>query len=149
MAATENQKIQAQGAGGLRAGLADAVRLYEGTIAFFERTSGAAEGFVTDLDDSGANNFAGIVKAEVNNSAGSAGDLAVEFYTEGGFVFSGTSTAVGNTFNQGHVGDKAYASDSNTITNDSSSTTLIGKFIEFISTTKMRVEIQSGSDTGG
>lgn len=143
MAVTANQKAQAQDPGGLRAGLADARNLYEGTIAFFERTSAASEGYVTDLDDGGVNNFAGIVKEQVDNSGGSAGDLAVEFYTRGAFVLQGTG------FHMGLVGDKAYASDNFTITNSASSTTLIGKFIEYISATKMRVEIQSDSDTGG
>lgn len=137
MAVTANQLIQAMDfQDHLRHGLVDASRrLYQGTICFFERTSAANEGYLTDLDDTGNNTFAGIVKEDANNASGSAGDISAEFFVKGAFVLEGTG------FHIGLVNDLAYASDNFTVTHDSSSATWIGKFVEFISATKMRVEL--------
>jgi len=130
--------MQAQNAGGL-IGLPvlAARRLYQATICFVNRTSGAGEGYATDLDNAGANTFAGIVREEVNNSAGASGDFPdVEVYTEGDFVLQGTG------FLQGHVGDAAYASDNYTVTPTAAGSVLIGRFVEYISATRMRVKIE-------
>lgn len=137
MAVTANQLSQAMDfQDHLRTGLVDASRqLYQGTLCFFERTSAANEGYLTDLDDSGANTFAGVVKEEADNSSGAVGAIAAEFFVKGAFVFEGTG------FHIGLVGDMAYATDNFTVTNSSGSATWIGKFVEFISTTKMRVEL--------
>ncbi len=137
MAVTANQLIQAQNAGNRRSIPMDAVHIYGGTMVFHERTSGAAEGYATNTDDGGANDFAGIAVAEVDNSAGSAGDTNIEVYTTGGFVL------VGVALDQSNVGDLAYADDNYTITETSGSMTLIGSFSEFISTTEMRVDIDT------
>ena len=141
MSVSANQPIRAQNPGNLRSGPVDTlIHLYQGTIAFFERTSGASEGYVTDTADSGSNDFAGIVYAEKDNSAGSAGDKDAELYTSGSFVLYIAAA------NQGYVGDKAYATDNFTVTASSSSATLIGKFTEYIDATHMRVEL-GGADT--
>ena len=119
MAVTANQLMQAQNAGGL-IGLPvlAARRLYQATICFVNRTSGAGEGYATDLDNAGANTFAGIVRE--------AGD----------FVLQGTGLL------QGHVGDAAYASDNYTVTPTAAGSVLIGRFVEYISATRMRVKIE-------
>lgn len=138
MAITANELIQAQNPGNRRKiPVAASTALYQGQIVFYERTSGTAEGYATGACDSGTNDFAGIAVAAVDNSSGSAGDLYVEVFTVGGFVLQGTG------FIQGIVGDLAYASDNFTITASSSSTTKIGAFSEYISTTKMRVDIDT------
>ena len=136
MAATTNQLIQAQDAGGLiGVPVATTTTIYQGTINFINRTSGADEGYLTGDDNGGANTFAGIARAKVDNSAGAAGDLTAELYTEGSFVLPGTG------FTQSLVGDVAYATDNNTVTASSGSAVKIGRFVEYISTTKMRVKI--------
>ena len=136
MAVTANQVIKAQGAGALqKAPVAASTTLYQGTIAFTERTSGDGEGYVLGDDDGGVNDFAGIVAQEADNSSGSAGDVDAELFQEGVFELQGTG------FVQGYVGDLAYASDNFTVTPSSSSTTKIGKFVEYVSTTKMMVKI--------
>ena len=138
MAVTANQLIQAQNAGNRRSiPVGGSVHIYGGTMVFYERTSGAGEGYASDTDDSGANDFAGIAVAEADNSSGSAGDIDVEVFTIGGFVL------VGSGFAQQFVGDLAYASDNYTITITSGSNTKIGAFSEYISTTKMRVDIDT------
>ena len=136
MAVTANQLIRAMDAGGRRPLPVDAtIHLYQGTIAFFERTSGSSEGYGTDTDDGGVNNFAGIVVEETDNSGGLAGAETAEVYTEGGFVLEGTG------FTQAIVGDDAYASDNYTVTATAAGASKIGVFNEYISSTKIRVEI--------
>lgn len=136
MSVTANQLIQAQNAGALVGiPVAASTHIYQGTIVFHERTSGAGEGYATDDDDGGANDFAGIAREEQDNSSGSAGDKTVEVYQEGAFVLQGTG------FSQANVGDTVYASDNFTVTTSSSSTSKIGKIVEYISSTKVRVLI--------
>ena len=136
MSVTANQIIKAQRAGALqKAPVAASTQLYQGTIAFTERTSGAGEGYATDDDDGGVNDFAGIVAQEADNSSGSAGDVDAEVFQEGAFELQGTG------FEQQDNGELAYATDNFTVTNSSSSATLIGKFVEYVSSTRMMVKI--------
>lgn len=136
MAATTNQLIEAQAAGGLiGVPVAASTTIYQGTMNFFNRTSGAQEGYLTGDDNGGANTFAGIARAEVDNSAGSAGDKDAELYTEGSFVLTGSG------FTQANNGDIAYATDNYTVTPSSGSAVRIGRFVEYISATRMRVKI--------
>ena len=136
MAVTANQLIKKQGTCDRSSGpVAASTHLYQGTLAFFERTSGAGEGYLTGDDDGGANDFAGIVIGEVDNSSGDAGDKNAEMYVSGTFELQGTG------FTQATAGDLAYASDNFTVTASASSTTKIGAFVEYVSTTKMMVKI--------
>ena len=136
MAVTANQPVKAQNAGGRQALPVDAsVALYQGTLAFYERTSGSSEGYGTSTADSGNNNFAGIVVEEKDNSSGAAGALTAEVFTDGVFELEGSG------FSQAIVGDAAYATDNFTVTADSTNATLIGRFVEYVSATKMRVKI--------
>lgn len=138
MAVTANQTIRAQNPSRLITGkVLGSTTLYQGTLAYFERTSGTDEGYVLGDDDGGNNNFAGIVVKEVDNSSGDSGDKDVELYTEGDFVLAGTG------FTRAIVGDKAYATDNYVVTASSSSSTYIGTFVEYISTTAMRVRIDT------
>lgn len=136
MAVTANQLLQGQNMGGL-IGLPvlAARRLYQATIVFINRTSGAGEGYATDLDNAGANTFGGIAREETNNTAGASGDLDVEVYTEGDVVLTGAGLA------QSDVGEKAYATDNYTVTPTAAGAVEIGRFVEFISATRMRVKI--------
>ncbi len=138
MAVTANQLIQAQDPGRRRSyPVGGSVHIYQGTIVFLERTSGAGEGYASDVSDSGTNDFAGIAVAEADNSDGDAGDINVEVYTIGGFIL------VGTFFGQYIVGDLIYASDNYTVDDSSSSTTKIGACSEYVSATKIRVEIDA------
>lgn len=138
MATTSNQVLQMQGAGRrLSAPVAASTKIPEKTIVFFERTSGATEGYATNVCDSGTNDFAGISVKEADNSSGSAGDISVEYYTIGAFLLTGTG------FVQGYVGDLAYASDNFTVTASASSTTKLGAFSEYVSATQMWVAIDA------
>ena len=134
MAVTANQILERRGASPtLVAGTAAAVALYQGTMAFYD----ASTGYVTSDDNSGANPFAGIVYQECDNSAGSAGDLNVELITDGVVLLTGSG------FNQATVGDAIYASDNYTATASSSSTSLVGRATEYVSATQVWVAIQT------
>lgn len=136
MAVTANQIIKAQDAGALQAvPVAASTHIYQGTIVFHERTSGASEGCALGDDDGGANDFAGIAAQEADNSSGSDADLGVEVFQEGVFELQGSG------FGRHNVGDLAYATDNFTVTASSSSATKIGKFVEYISATRMMVKI--------
>ena len=139
MAVTANQLIVRQGADRRSNGpVAASTTLYEGTIAFWERSSGAGvEGYLLGDDDGGNNNFAGIVLAQADNSGGSAGDEDAELFVEGIFELQGSG------FTQAIVGDLAYATDNFTVTATSGSATKIGRFVEYVSTTKMMVKIDT------
>lgn len=132
MAVTANQVLTRRGAD-LTSGKAAAVNLYAGTFAFYD----ASTGYVTNDDNSGANAFAGIVYQQCDNSGGSAGDLSVELITEGQVLVTGSG------FSQATVGDAIYASDNYTATASSSSTSLIGRCTDFVSSTQVYVSIQT------
>lgn len=111
-----------------------AERIYGGTLAFID----ASTGYLTGDDNGGANAFAGVTKDEVDNSAGSAGDLNCEVYTRGEFELTGSS------FAQSTVRDKIYAIDNYTTQAGSSSATLVGVCTQYISATKIMVDIEAG-----
>lgn len=128
MAVTANQVIKAQNAGRIQSGpVAASTHIYEGTMIFH------ASGYLSNT--TGSNLFMGIAMEEADNSSGSAGDETCEFYTEGTFVLEGSG------FSQGTVGSLIYASDNFTATTTSTSNALVGKCVEFISSTKIRVSL--------
>lgn len=115
--------------------VAAGIRIYEGTMVF----GIAASGYGTDAIAAGANHFLGIAAAEADNSAGAAGDISVDLYTEDEADLPGTGLT------QALVGDKIYASDNYTVTATATSMTLIGRCTEFLSSTKIRVKLEVGA----
>lgn len=137
MAVTADQLIVSQEAHHLdlqHTPVAAAKTIYKGTLVFL------ASGYATDVTNSGANKFAGIADQHVDNSAGSAGDLNVETWRSGRFELTGSS------FTQATVGVPIYASDNYTVTATSTSNTLIGRCVEFVSATKIVVDIKPGTE---
>lgn len=132
MAVSANQLITR--ADGCRKAFPAAVaNLYEGTLAFI-----TAAGYLDDDTGSGANTFAGIVIRNVDNSAGSAGDLTCEAWRDGVFLLTGTG------FSQASVGRDAYATDNYAITAaPSASGVRIGKIVGYVSSTQVYVEIET------
>lgn len=128
-AVTANQLLEAKNPGRLIAGKAAAVNLYANTLAF------SASGYASGDDNNGANKFLGVVKDQVDNSAGSAGDLDCEIYTDGIFYLNGSS------FTQGTVGSPIYAVDNYTVQTSATNASRIGTCVEFVSATKIGVLI--------
>jgi hypothetical protein len=130
MAVTANQIIQKR-EGRRSYPVAASVRIYEGTLVFLTAT-----GYATDVTATGVNGFLGVAVGEANNSSGSAGDITVEVWPSGEFVLEGTG------FAQSDVGSTAYAEDNYTIgVSISTASVPIGMVTEFISSTKLRVDI--------
>lgn len=135
-AVTANQITNMKNAGGLMHGKAAAVNLYAGTLAY----SIAASGFITGDDAAGANQFMGVVREQVDNSGGSAGDLDVELYTEGVFYLPGSG------FSQALVGDPIYGIDNYTVQASDTSASRVGTCQEFVSATEIGVKLQTNAD---
>jgi len=132
MAVTANQIIQKR-EGRRSYPVAASVRIYEGTLVFLTAT-----GYATDVTASGVNGFLGVAVGEANNSSGSAGDITVEVWPEGEFVLEGTG------FAQSDVGSTVYAEDNYTVgVSISTASVPIGMVTEFISSTKIRVDIDA------
>lgn len=115
--------------------IAASTHIYAGTLVFLT----AAGGFADDDTATGANAFGGVAIDEGNNAAGANGDIEVECHTEGVFELQGSG------FTQALVGDKIYASDNYTVTGTSTSNTLIGRCVRFVSATRILVKIEVGT----
>ena len=132
MAVTANQVIEKR-EGRRSYPVAASVHIYEGTLVFL-----TAAGYATDVTATGVNGFVGVAVAEQDNSSGSAGDLTVEVWPEGEFVLTGTG------FAQADVGSKVYAEDNYTVgVSISTASVPIGMVTEYISSTKIRVDIDA------
>lgn len=137
MAVTADQLITARipGTGRLIEGLVEAGEvLYAGTMAFWD-----ADGYLTPVITAGANGFAGIVRKQVDNSAGADGDLKAELYTEGDFTLPLASVA------QTDVDTLAYAVDNYTLSLTATSQSLVGKIIRVAGTglAEVRLDINA------
>ena len=131
MAVTANQIVKKQD-GDTRSYPVAAVHIYEGTLVFL-----TAAGYATDVTATGVNGFVGIAKEEVDNSAGSVGDLNIEVWTEGDFELTGTG------FSQATVGDLVYGDDNYACVLSIGSTSVpIGRVVKYVSSTKSIVSIK-------
>jgi len=80
--------------------------------------------------------FAGVAVETVDNSAGSAGDKSARVDKKGNFLMNGSG------FSQSDVGAAVFASDDNTVsTSQGSNEQQVGRIVEFISATEVRVKI--------
>ena len=133
VATTKNELIEARKPDYLSHGVPTAGRtLYQGTICFHN----AADGTITDLSNSGANPFAGIVKHMRPDPPHN--NPEVEFYTAGVFTLPGVATAA-------QVGAKAYAVDNFTASPTATNNSLMGVIRRRISATHIEVDINKES----
>lgn len=131
MAVTANQVISKQD-GKRRSYPVDAVHIYEGTLVYL-----TAAGYATDVTATGVNGFVGIATQEIDNSAGSAGDLTIEVWAEGDFELTGSG------FAQADVGSVVYGEDNYVIgVSISSASVPIGRVVRYVSSTKLIVYIE-------
>jgi hypothetical protein len=139
MAVTANQLISR--AAGCKKGLpvAETTYLYQGTLSFVN-----AGGYLDDDTAVGVNPFAGVVITGVDNSAGANGALNAEVWRDGEFLLTGSG------FAQSSVGLPVYATDNFTLTltQATAGAVYIGKVSEYVSSTQVRVEIDTKSSEG-
>lgn len=111
--------------------VAAATLLYGGTLSFVN-----SSGYLVGITATGVNKFAGIMPERVDNSGGANGDVTAKVENEGQFVLTGSG------FTAADVGVKVYATDNYTITKTSTNNSYVGVIREFISSTKVKVEIK-------
>ena len=133
MAVTANKQINRGGECRRSAPVAASTTLYEGCLQFIN-----SSGYAVGDTGSGANLFMGITIAQVDNSAGSNGDLKSETYSSGRFLLTGSG------FTQADAGKPVFATDNYTITTTAStaSAVRIGTCAEYFSTTQLYVDIE-------
>jgi len=111
--------------------------IYQGALVSY---NGA--GYAAPASNTAGEVFAGVAVDKVDNSGGSAGDLDVVLETEGTFEFNFQGTAA-----QTDVGLLAYVVDDNTVSVTTKATAavqvVVGRIVEFISTTKVRVKLST------
>ena len=134
MSVAANQTISRQVKQRRKIPVAASTHIYQGTLVFVSAT-----GYGDDDTASGVNRFAGIAVDEVDNSAGSAGDLLLEVWRDGVFALSGAGT-----FTQADEGKPVYATDNYTVTLNpaAAGAVRIGYVSEYVSATKLRVAIE-------
>lgn len=130
MAVTANQIVKKQD-GEIRSYPVAAVHIYEGTLVYL-----TAAGYATDVTATGVNGFIGIAREEVDNSAGSAGDLTIEVWAEGDFELTLTGGA------QAEVGSIVYGDDNYAcVVSIGATSVAIGRIVRHVSSTKAIVAI--------
>ena len=97
MAVTANQLISRQDGDIVEGSVLTAITLYIGTMAFID----AANGYITNVINAGANKFAGIVRDYVDNSAGASGAVKVPLYAEGVIRLAGVRIYPGRRGQEG------------------------------------------------
>ena len=108
--------------------------IYRGAICMYNTS-----GFLAPAATAAGSFFAGIAEEEVDNSAGTAGDLRCKVKCEGRYLLTGSG------FVQGDVGEKIYATDDQTISKTSLNNVLVGQCDEYVSATQLWVKLERNS----
>jgi len=97
-----------------------------------------AAGYLAPCAAEAGARFAGVCYQKVDNSAGAAGDV------EGKVIQKGTFLMTGAGFAQSDVGNNAYASDDNTISNTQGANEQdVGVVVGYVSATQVWVKIDA------
>lgn len=135
MAVTANQVTRRQDGCLGNGPVEEATTLYEGTLCYFN-----AAGYLVGSTGTGQNRFAGVTRQKYDNSLGEDGDVNAEFWRDGTFDFVGSGFALTD------VEKDVYATDNYAISlAPSASGVRIGRVSEFVSSTKIRVKIDTES----
>ncbi|QEF98156.1 hypothetical protein Mal15_22040 [Stieleria maiorica] len=130
MATTTSKKIERADSNKGFIPVAATIKLPQASLVFRD-----ANGYGTNVINSGANPFVGVAETEADNTNGANGDINAELFQEGKFpvIMAGLT--------QADVGKKAYATDNDTASLTSTSRTYIGTIAEVVSATKAFVQI--------
>jgi len=137
MATTTNARIVRSDSDKGHAAVAASTKIPQNGLVF--RNSA---GYAVNIVASGANPLLGLAQKEADNSAGAAGDINVELWTEGVFTlgFAGASLTIAD------VGKKCFATDNDTLSITGTSRTPVGVIREVLSATSARVAIRVSGD---
>ena len=110
-----------------------AEKIWEGALVMVN-----AAGYAVNATDTAGGVIAGIADETVDNSAGSVGDKSIKLRRKGifEFVFGGTAT-IADVNTLVYVVDNATVDLVGVTTND----VLVGRIVEFVTATKVRVDI--------
>jgi hypothetical protein len=135
MAVTANQIVKRQGGDGhIRScPVAASTHLYGGTLAYLD-TDGNATGAISNEDL----RFIGIVREEIDNSAGAAAAKSVELWTDGDFDLPMASASL----LQSDVNITLYGVDNFTLSETAANQPEVGKLVALVSTSVARVRIR-------
>ncbi len=113
-----------------------AVKVFKGALLTFNSAGYADVGDASEP-------LAGVAIETVDNSAGAAGDKTVRVWRTGVFTFAGSG------FTQADVGKQVQVSDDQTVVLNSagSGKVQIGRIVEFVSATSVRVQINVDGNT--
>lgn len=104
--------------------------IYRGSLVMYNTA-----GYLAPAATAAGAIFAGVSLEMVDNSGGSAGDLACKHQLEGSFLLEGAGLA------QSDVGEIVYASDDQTVTKTSTNNPQVGKITKFVSATQVWVKL--------
>ena len=112
-----------------------AVKLYKGSLVAFN-----TGGYAAKAADTSGFFLAGVAHEQVDNSGGSNGSQNIRVIRKGVFEFNFSGTAT-----QATVGAQVYMVDDNTVAVAATTTNdvLVGRVVQFVSATKVRVELSA------
>lgn len=134
MAALTADKEVSEKDGVVRAAPMAVDKIYRGALVMHNTA-----GFLAPCATGAGNLFAGVAEEQVDNSAGSAGDLECKYKSEGLYLLEGVG------FVQGDVGEIVYASDDQTVTKTSLNNPKVGRIEKFVSATQVWVKLEENS----
>lgn len=128
---TARKDVHAQPGFDLSFPVAASTTLYEGAAVSLN-----ASGYLTNSADTASTKFVGVLETTVDNSAGANGDKRGIVRMSGVVDFVAGFAAVA-----ADCGAKVYASDNQTVLKTSTNSILVGRIVEVVSASKVRVFI--------
>ncbi len=116
--------------------LEDSVTVYKGAMVVVE-TAGGNQGYAKPATDAANLTFIGVAYEQGDNASGADGAVGVRCELEGIYEFKKTSAA------QTDVGKTAYAVDDETVATTTTNSVKVGKIVEYIDSTHVRVKINT------
>lgn len=133
-AVTANQIVKRQGRDGSirQCGVAAGKHLYEGTLCYLD-----AGGDASDVINTDVGKFVGIVREEVDNTAGADGDKQVEVWTDGDFDLPVSAASLVAA----DLDKTLYGVDNYNLSETALDQPEVGKIVKILSTSLARVRI--------
>ncbi len=108
--------------------------IYEGALVSIDDPD--TDGGALPAGDVAGQHFAGVCTHEADNVSGSAGDEVVRVDISGAAV-----VLAGTGFDANDIGVEVFASDDQTVAKSTTNSIPVGKIIEYISATSVRVKL--------
>ncbi len=114
------------------------IKVYKGTLVSLR-----ADGYLYPSRSGTASDiFVGVAYETVDNTAGAAGDKSAKVQTSGTYVFAKSGAAITD------LGLPMYASDDSTLTATATSNQFVGRAVELIDSSNLRISIEEAAQLG-